>query len=61
MHIQVYIYSNLLDNPLKIAILRLFCNLKSRFGNLITGVLTRESVREAFYNGITSDQVIPVN
>lgn len=45
-----------LDNPLQIAILNLFITLKSRFPNLIVGILTRESVKKALTNGITADQ-----
>lgn len=45
------------DNPLQIAVLNLFVNLKSRFPNLVVGAITRESVKKALLNGITADQV----
>ena len=51
---RVYAYTN---SPLQMAILSLFLDLKSRFKNMVMGVLSRESVREAFSNGITSEQV----
>lgn len=46
-----------LDSPLQIAVLNLFIQLKSRFPNMVSGVITRESVRNAFLNGITAEQV----
>lgn len=52
---KLYSYSN---SPLKIAILSLFVHLKSRFANMVTGQLTRESIRRALLNGITADQII---
>ncbi|KAK7690951.1 hypothetical protein QCA50_006054 [Cerrena zonata] len=50
---RIYAYT---DNPLQIAILNLFITLKSRFPNLVVGILTRESVKKALTNGITADQ-----
>lgn len=52
---KLYSYSN---SPLQIAILSLFVHLKSRFSNMVTGQLTRESIRQALLNGITADQII---
>lgn len=52
---KLYSYSN---SPLQIAILSLFTHLKTRFANMVTGQLTRESVRTALLNGITADQII---
>lgn len=52
---KIYSYSN---SPLQIAILSLFVHLKSRFINMVTGQLTRESIRRALMNGITADQII---
>jgi transcription initiation factor TFIIH subunit 4 len=46
-----------LDNPLQTAVLNLFVNMKSRFPNLVTGTLARDSIRRALTNGITADQV----
>ncbi|KAG2179549.1 hypothetical protein INT44_006396 [Umbelopsis vinacea] len=52
---RVYAYT---ESPLQIAVLNLFIQLKSRFPNMVSGVITRESVRNAFLNGITADQII---
>ncbi|CCF59694.1 hypothetical protein KAFR_0H02850 [Kazachstania africana CBS 2517] len=52
---KLYSYSN---SPLQIAILSLFVHLKSRFVNMVTGQITRESIRRALVNGITADQII---
>lgn len=43
---------------MQIAVLNLFIQLKSRFPNMVSGVITRESVRNAFVNGISADQII---
>ncbi|KAG8930978.1 RNA polymerase II transcription factor B 52 kDa subunit [Tulasnella sp. 418] len=52
---RLYAYT---DNPLQTAVLNLFVNLKSRFPNLVTGLITRESVKRALSNGITAEQII---
>jgi len=52
---RLYAYT---DNPLQIAVLNLFCALKSRFPNLVVGALNRDSVKRALENGITADQII---
>lgn len=52
---RMYAYT---DSTLQICILNLFCDLKSRFSNLVVGRISRESVRRAFHNGITADQII---
>jgi transcription initiation factor TFIIH subunit 4 len=52
---RLYAYTN---SPLQIAILNLFVSLKSRFENLVQGVITRDSVRNALSNGISADQII---
>ncbi|KAG7912788.1 hypothetical protein KL907_000990 [Ogataea polymorpha] len=52
---KIYCYTS---SPLQIAILNLFVHLKARFANMVTGVITRESVRRALINGITADQMI---
>ncbi|KAJ3134534.1 RNA polymerase II transcription factor B 52 kDa subunit [Physocladia obscura] len=51
---KVYAYTN---SPLQIAVLSLFVSLKARFANMVIGVLTRDSVREAFNNGISASQI----
>ncbi|CCD25030.1 TFIIH/NER complex subunit TFB2 NDAI_0E02130 [Naumovozyma dairenensis CBS 421] len=52
---KLYSYSN---SPLQIAILSLFVHLKFRFVNMVTGQITRESIRRALINGITAEQII---
>jgi len=52
---KLYAYTS---DPLQIAVLSLFTKLLSRFPNMITGELTRESIRRAISCGITADQVI---
>ncbi|CAO3691000.1 unnamed protein product [Rhizopus stolonifer] len=52
---KLYAYS---DSPLQIAVLNLFVNLQSRFRNMVTGVITRDSIRNALMKGITAEQVI---
>ncbi|CAO3595386.1 unnamed protein product [Absidia cylindrospora] len=52
---RVYAYT---DSPLQIAVLNLFVQLQSRFRNMVYGVVTRESVRNALIKGITAEQII---
>lgn len=52
---KVYAYTS---NPLQIAVLNLFLSLRSRFPNLVIGMITRESIKSALSNGITAAQVI---
>ncbi|XP_037940570.1 general transcription factor IIH subunit 4-like [Teleopsis dalmanni] len=52
---RVYAYTN---DQLKVSILALFTELIYRFPNLVVGVLTRDSVRQALRGGITADQII---
>ncbi|RCK59080.1 RNA polymerase II transcription factor B subunit 2 [Candida viswanathii] len=52
---KLYAYTK---SPLEIAILNLFVQLKTRFANMVCGQITRESIRNALYNGITADQII---
>ncbi|KAJ3386895.1 RNA polymerase II transcription factor B 52 kDa subunit [Entophlyctis sp. JEL0112] len=51
---KVYAYTS---SPLQIAVLSLFLSLKARFANMVIGVLTRDSVREAYNNGISASQI----
>nr|KAJ3422193.1 RNA polymerase II transcription factor B 52 kDa subunit [Polyrhizophydium stewartii] len=55
---RVYAYTN---SPLQIAVLSLFVSMRVRFANMVIGLITRDSVRDALAKGITSDQspVIP--
>lgn len=52
---KLYSYTN---SPLEIAVLNLFVSLKTRFANMVFGQITRESIRNALYNGITAEQII---
>ncbi|KAF3026598.1 hypothetical protein G7054_g4690 [Neopestalotiopsis clavispora] len=52
---RIYAYTS---SPLQIAVLALFCELKMRFKELVSGRLTRNSIRRAVDMGITSDQII---
>ncbi|ORX56886.1 transcription factor TFIIH complex subunit Tfb2 [Hesseltinella vesiculosa] len=52
---RLYAYT---DSPLQIAVLNLFVQLQSRFPNMVTGLVTRDSVRNALIKGITADQMI---
>ena len=51
---RLYAYT---DSPLQIALLTLFTELEYRFPNFIVGMITRDSVRLAFKNGITAKQI----
>jgi transcription initiation factor TFIIH subunit 4 len=52
---RLYAYTN---SPLQIAVLALFTKLDMRFAGMVSGRLTRDSLRTALEHGITSDQVI---
>ncbi|KAL9595685.1 MAG: hypothetical protein Q9219_006281 [cf. Caloplaca sp. 3 TL-2023] len=52
---RIYAYTS---SPLQIAILSLFARLSTRYPNMVSGKMTRESVRRAIGMGITGDQII---
>lgn len=52
---RLYAYTS---SELQIAVLNLFTELETRFPNLVSGKLTKESVQKAIGLGITSDQII---
>jgi transcription initiation factor TFIIH subunit 4 len=52
---RLYAYT---DSPLQIAVLALFTKLTTRYPNMVTGRVTRESVYRAISSGISSDQII---
>ncbi|KAL8861482.1 MAG: hypothetical protein Q9178_002006 [Gyalolechia marmorata] len=52
---RIYAYTS---SPLQIAILSLFTRLSTRYPNMVSGKMTRESVRRAISMGITGDQII---
>lgn len=52
---RLYAYTS---SPLQISLIALFTTLKYRFPNLVTGKITRQSVRRAIEMGITADQIV---
>ena len=52
---RIYAYTS---SNLQIAILQLFADLKVRYPNMVSGRITRSSIRQAIQMGITSDQII---
>lgn len=52
---RIYAYTS---SPLLISILSLFANLKTRYPNMLTATLTKQSIQTAISAGITSDQII---
>jgi len=52
---RIYAYTN---SPLRISILNLFTKLISRYPNMVSGRLTKESIQKAIERGITSQQII---
>lgn len=52
---RLYAYTN---SPLQIAVLALFTKLHTRYPNMVSGRVTRDSMYNAIAHGITSDQVI---
>ncbi len=45
-------------SPIVIAILSLFIDLKARFPNMVTGMISRDKIRDALDKGISADQVL---
>lgn len=52
---RLYAYTN---SPLQIAVLALFTRMNTRYPNMVSGRVTRDSMYNAISHGITSDQVI---
>lgn len=52
---RIYAYTS---SQLQIAILQLFTRLSTRYPNMVSGKITRESIRRAVGMGITSQQII---
>lgn len=52
---RLYAYTS---SPLQISVLALFCDLRHRFAGMVTGRLSRPSIRRAIGYGITADQII---
>jgi len=52
---RVYAYTN---SQLQISLLALFTELMYKFPNMVVGLITRDSIREAFQMGITAHQIV---
>ncbi|KAI1102875.1 transcription factor Tfb2 [Jackrogersella minutella] len=52
---RMYAY---VHSPLQIAVLALFSDLKFRFKTMVSGHLTRSSIKKAVSHGITADQIV---
>ena len=52
---RLYAYTS---SPLQIAVLALFVRLHTRYPNMVSGRITRDSIQRAVSHGITSDQII---
>jgi transcription initiation factor TFIIH subunit 4 len=52
---RLYAYTS---SPLQIAVLNLFTKLSTRYPNMVSGRVTRDSIRRAISMGITSSQII---
>ena len=52
---RLYAYTS---SPLQIAVLSLFTKLHMRWSNMVSGRITRNSIRSAISHGITSEQII---
>lgn len=46
------------DSPIQIALLAIFTEMQYHFPKFVLGVITRESVRQAFKCGITAKQIV---
>jgi len=52
---RIYAYTS---SKLQIAVLQLFTRLSTRYPNMVSGKITRDSIRRAVAMGITSDQIV---
>jgi len=52
---RLYAYT---DSRLQIALIALFCEIHYRFPNVVIGLITRDSVRQAFKGGMSAQQII---
>jgi transcription initiation factor TFIIH subunit 4 len=52
---RLYAYS---DSDLQLALVGMFTDFLFRFPNLVVGVITRDSIRQALRTGITAEQII---
>jgi transcription initiation factor TFIIH subunit 4 len=52
---RLYAYTS---SPLQIAVLQLFTKLSTCYPNMVSGRVTRDSIRRAIQTGITSEQIV---
>lgn len=52
---RLYAYTS---SPLQIAVLSLFTKFSTRYPNMVSGRISRDSIRRAISHGITADQII---
>lgn len=52
---RLYAYT---DSRLQIALIALFCEVNYRFPNIVIGLITRDSVRQALKSGMSAQQII---
>ncbi|CAJ0920885.1 18969_t:CDS:2 [Entrophospora sp. SA101] len=52
---KLYAYT---ESLLQISVIKLFCELQSRFANMVYANITRDSIRSALRHGITANQII---
>lgn len=52
---RLYAYT---DSKLQIALIALFCEINYRFPNIVIGLITRDSVRQALKSGMSAQQII---
>ena len=52
---RLYAYT---DSRLQIALIALFCELNYRFPNIVIGLITRDSIRQALKSGMSAQQII---
>lgn len=52
---RLYAYT---DSRLQIALMALFCEINYRFPNIVIGLITRDSVRQALKSGMSAQQII---
>jgi len=52
---RLYAYT---DSRLQIALIALFCEVNYRFPNIVIGLITRDSIRQALKSGMSAQQII---
>lgn len=52
---RLYAYT---DSRLQIALIALFCEVNYRFPNIVIGLITRDSIRQALKSGMSAQQIV---